>query len=516
MASEIELRFVIRPGDLARLARMTRIDGFEAGPPVAQRISSLYYDTRGLRLAKAGWTLRVRNVDGRLFQTAKREAKNALGVERGEYECELESEFPDIGRIPDASARHALFALVQGKNLMKILAADVRRVLRTLRTANGGEIEMALDLGKIRTLVRRDAVLSLCSLELELKAGEQAILFEAARILAEEAELVIDTESKSQKGLRAIAGEAGKTSKAGRVELPADAAAEEAFALSLIHCLRHIARNMGAVAYGNDPEGVHQLRVGLRRLRVALSAPGKPFRTPALERLRGDAKTFAAALSDARDLDVFAGDMLAPVEKALGKSRFEVMRDALSTAQQKSQGHASEVVRSAGFLFFLIDLAAYVQLREWRNGTALEDSLYFSRRAREIAGVALAKRLKRACKYARNLSKLNDEGRHRLRIALKKLRYTAEFFAPLFAAEEIAPYLSELSKLQDQFGALNDVANTEEMLAKIAPHARRRDTKAFAAGRDAVLEWHRARMPRIWSKAQRRWKRFAKLKPFWD
>ncbi len=516
MASEIELRFSIPPGDFLRLARMPRIGGLEAGSPLVQRMSTLYYDTPGLRLAKAGWVLRVRKENGRFIQTAKNEAKNTLGVERGEYECELDTAIPDVNRIPDSSARHALFALVRGKPLTKILAADIRRTKRSLRSADGVEIEMALDRGKIRTLAGRGTVLPVCSLELELKSGAQAALFEAARILAGEAELAIEVESKSQKGLRAIAGEAGKTSKAGRVELPSGATAEEAFAASLVHCLRHISRNMGAVAHGNNTEGVHQLRVALRRLRVALSALGKPFRKAALERLRDEAKGFASALSETRDLDVFAGELLAPVEKALGALRFRALRSALASARDKSQRRAAGVARSPGFLRLPIDLAAAVQLRQWRHGATAADNAYFSQRARQIAAVVLAKRLKKTRKGARDLSKLDDERRHRLRIAIKKLRYTAEIFAPLFAREKVSPYLSELSKLQDQFGALNDVANTEEILAKIAPHARRRDAKAFAAGRDAVLEWHRARMPHIWSKAQRRWKRFAKLKPFWE
>lgn len=516
VASEIELRFAIPPGDLRRLARMPRLSGFEAGIPAAQRMSSLYYDTPGLRLAKAGWTLRVRKVKGRVFQTAKRELKNALGLERAEYECELDAEIPDIGWVPDASARHTLFALVGSKPLTKILAADVSRTVRSLKTESGAEIEMALDRGKIRTLVRRDEVLPICSLELELKKGEQPVLFDAARFLAGDAELALDVESKSQKGLRAIAGEAGKTSKAGRVELHCDATVEEAFATSLVHCLRHIARNFGAVAHGGDAEGVHQLRVALRRLRVALSAAGKPFRTHLFKRLRAEAKTFASTLGETRDLDVFAQDMLAPVEKALGKTRLKVLREALSAARRKFQRHVTGVARSPGFLRFLIDLAAAVHTREWREGASARDSAYFQQRARDIAGEVLAKRLRQTRKCARELSSLDDEERHELRLAIKKLRYTAEFFAPLFASDKVLPYLSELGKLQDQFGALNDAANTGDILAKIAPHIRRRNMKSFERSRDTVVEWHQARMPQIWEKAQRRWKRFEKLKPFWE
>src|SRR5262245_50073448 len=81
--------------------------------------------------------------------------------------------------------------------------------------------------------------------------------------------------------------------KSGRFVLPKKANAEDAFQVTLLHCLRHIARNGPAVSFARDPEGVHQIRVGLRRLRAALTSFGPAFRTPAFETFGTRARDFA-------------------------------------------------------------------------------------------------------------------------------------------------------------------------------------------------------------------------------
>ena len=63
-------------------------------------------------------------------------------------------------------------------------------------------------------------------------------------------------------------------------------------------------------AAGRSVEGLHQLRVGFRRLEVALGAFGQEFEQDWLEELRGRAKILSGRLAPARDLDVFVGKLL--------------------------------------------------------------------------------------------------------------------------------------------------------------------------------------------------------------
>src|ERR1700729_3150225 len=87
---------------------------------------------------------------------------------------------------------------------------------------------------------------------------------------------------------------------------------EDAFRVTLLECLAHVAANVAAVTRSREVEGLHQLRVGLRRLAVAFAAFGEDFATPAQRELQERTKAFTAAIAPARDLDVFAEELFAP------------------------------------------------------------------------------------------------------------------------------------------------------------------------------------------------------------
>ena len=299
------------------------------------------------------------------------------------------------------------------------------------------------------------------------------------------------------------------------MELAADATAEEAFRATLSHCLRHIARNTSAVADARDPEGVHQIRVGLRRLRAAFSAFGDAFRVGPFEDLRASAKALGAAFAATRELDVFALDLLAPVEALAKKPGLVPLRQSLEELRRRSWDHAIEKIRSKEFTGFLVDVAASIETRAWRESATPERTIEFVRPARALAAAAIAHRMKTARKHAKHLSHLNIEERHRLRIALKKLRYSAEFFAPLFDAKAVSTFLERLSRLQDLFGALNDAAMADHILARIAAESRGNGGSELREAAAFVEGWHQSRIPITWEKAKKRWKRFEKSEPFW-
>jgi CHAD domain-containing protein len=279
--------------------------------------------------------------------------------------------------------------------------------------------------------------------------------------------------------------------------------------------LRHLARNAPAVAEARLPEGVHQVRVGLRRLRAALSASGGNFRVRELESLDERASNLSDIFGSTRELDVFATELLAPVEDSLKKPGLPQLRLLLEELRRASWEQAVKLVQSDDFTGFLIDLAAAIESRIWRESASAEQLAAFERPARALASETQDKRLKQACKRAKHLSSLNVQERHRLRIALKKLRYSAEFFAPLFAAKPVSAFLERLSKLQDLFGALNDAATVETILRRITEHAGKRSSAELLEAAAFVDGWHQSRVEPTWDKAKKRWKIFIKTEPFW-
>jgi inorganic triphosphatase YgiF len=515
MSQEIEIRFAAHPDDLARLAKADMLRGVAMGRAATRRLSSVYYDTKDLGFANAGLALRVRKIGRRYVQTVKNENTGTLLSERGEFECPLPSPEPDLRCVPDPDVRERLQAIASEAELAPVIETDIRRTTRSLTTETGDEVELAVDQGEIRTLADSHAVLAVNEVELELKHGQPATLYELARQLSREAPLTVAAESKAERGLRALEGRDVDTHKAGRTELAPDATAEEAFRATLAHCLKHITRNISAVADARASEGVHQLRVGLRRLRVALSAFGPGFAVQPIEELSARAKSLSDMFGETRELDVFADELLRPIEDASQKPGLPQFRLILEALRRESWENAVRLVRSDDFTGFVLDLASAIDTRIWREHIGPEQMGALMRPARELAREVLDQKLKKACKRAKHLSSLNTEERHRLRIALKKLRYSAEFFAPLFPAKAVSGFLMRLSKLQDLFGALNDAATSEHILRRVTEHAGANGTAELLEAAAFIEGWHQSRIGPTWDKAKKRWKKFAKAEPFW-
>jgi len=354
MPQEFEIRFAAKPDDLARLARGTALNGVATGRPKMRRLVTTYYDTPKLGFAKAGLSLRVRKTGGVYVQTVKTQSLGTLADNRGEYESSLPSSKPDLRFVSDPALRQRLTEIANASRLQPVIETQIRRTTRALKTDSGDEIELAVDRGEIRTLDNGRAVLAVNELELELKQGKPLALYNVARKLSRKTSLTLAMESKAERGMRALQGEDVAAHKAGRIELSPNCTAEQAFAAVLMHCLRHIARNASAVVDSRDPEGVHQIRVGLRRLRAALSAFGDEFRTRHLEELRARAKTLADVLGHTRELDVFATELLPPIEKETKQSGLAELRMIVEELRRESWNATAALVRSDEFTGFVL------------------------------------------------------------------------------------------------------------------------------------------------------------------
>jgi CHAD domain-containing protein len=315
-----------------------------------------------------------------------------------------------------------------------------------------------------------------------------------------------------------------KAVKAEPALLPKSATAEGAFRLTLMQCKWHIAANFQAVVQARSPEGLHQMRVGFRRLRVALTAFGGEFRTPAIETLRLRAKQISERMAPARDLDVFLKDLFEPAAEADGaKEAFALLRERAKEARRAAWDEAVAQVCAPAFSGFVGELGEAIDHRVWMESPrakshAARGLVAFEAPASDVAERMLKYRLAHAKKRARDLDELADDERHKLRIALKKLRYTAEFFAPLYPKKPVKRWLKCLGEMQDILGGLNDVATARQTLEKLValgdggPLASKADL-SFAAG--IVYGWQLERADRIWKDAVGCWDSFSKSTPFW-
>jgi CHAD domain-containing protein len=176
--------------------------------------------------------------------------------------------------------------------------------------------------------------------------------------------------------------------------------------------------------------------------------------------------------------------------------------------RDKAWKDAVECVASTDFALFAEDVAGLVHSR-----LPLARDIKLSRVAKRLLG----HQQNRALKRGRKAHSGDEADLHRLRIALKKLRYTAEFLAPLYPKRKVKQYVRRLRGLQERLGAINDIAHvraTMTALLRETDNKRTTPGERYAAG--LVTGWYRARRPHIAKQALKRWKKFRTVKAFWD
>ena len=461
-----------------------------------QRLQATYFDTPDRRLAAAGLALRIRKEGRRRVQTLK--GPGADTMQRFEHNVELPFA---AGSQPDA-ARHA--GTPCGAQLAAVLAeaaraappqaleaqfrTDVWRRTRTLR-ARGGSVEIAYDSGEIVAGERRQRV---HEVEVELKSGHASAVVEVARRLMLRHGLWLDVTTKAERGDRlALHARLGPAPRARAVQLLPGMDAQAARLAVIDNCLRQILPNASEVASGQfGDEHVHQLRVGMRRLRTALrffDGIATPVPASWNERLAA----LFQGLGLVRDRDALAASLL-PSLQAAGAPLFE-----LPPAPEGPT--PTELMRGpeAG--------ALWLELLAWQGeppaGAAPAEAGLRS---------ALDKRLgawhRRVVRAGRRWEALQDVERHALRKRAKRLRYAAEFAASLYDGERVARYLAQLAPVQDSLGRYNDLCvalSTYRAAVGDEPRA------WFAIG------WLTARRDALLAESEKALRAFSRAKVFW-
>ena len=516
MSRELEIRFALPPKGSLTPRRVNRIGGVACKSRKSLQPTSIYYDTSDLRLAKDGLALRVREQSGKFTQTLKDTSQHALLSDRAEIEGPLPSACPSIEAITDVRFRKRIAKLLKGRTLLPLLCTKMKREEALFLLPRRARLTLALDTGSIQALRGKRLIIPVSEAELELSRGSTADLLRAALDFSRKRALRLLPESKAERGLLALKGLPFPTRKAGIAHIGRNCTVEEAFSATLLHCLRHLMANISAAGTDASPDSVHQLRVCLRRLRAAIAAFGPHYRTPAMMRIAAQAKHFSRIFSEARDIDVFLIDLSGPDLGALTAPGMALLRNSLSHLRSEAGKEVVRTVSSQAFTGFLLSLALCIETKPWHGSDGKELRKIYSLPAQRFAREALSLRYKKIRKRARHLDSMTIEERHAFRIALKKLRYVAEFFAPLFPGKKAGAFFAALSKLQDALGVLNDAANAGGLLRKAAVAAGEISGPELMQASIFVEGWYRNLAAPSWGKAQKLWRRFEKQDPFWE
>jgi inorganic triphosphatase YgiF len=517
--TEIELKLTGDPKALKAVFASPMLRSRSSSRARTSHLDAVYYDTDDLRLRGEGLALRVRKNGRHFVQTLKTtDGGGGAALARGEWEAQLSSPEPDLGALPDGAGA-ALAGLLGGAGLRPVFRTRVRRQVRRLKLANGTDgpsvVEAAFDLGTIES---NGHSMPLAELELELIEGKPATLFQLALELDRLTPLHVETSSKAARGYALTSGEPPAWHKAVPLALKRDATVDTALEASLRDCLRHWTTNEAAALDGSDPEAIHQLRVAIRRLRSVFSVFGKVISARDLAWLKPEAKRIVTSLGPARDWDVFLTELLSPVQTTLADHPdLTCLRHAAEEARAEGYATARAAIRDPAYTSFVLRFAAWIETRGWRRDEERRDGeSLFERPALQLADQLLAHRERKALKRGHGFEDLAPPARHELRIALKKIRYTAEFFQSLYPRKRTGKYIEALKHLQDSLGHLNDVAVAERLVDDLLrqPAANER-CHALQRAAGLVLGWYAHGAHAVEQEAARKWTSFSKQKRFW-
>jgi len=259
---------------------------------------------------------------------------------------------------------------------------------------------------------------------------------------------------------------------------------------------------------GDGPEPVHQMRVAVRRLRSAIAVFRRVLACPELLAANAGLKALGQSLGATRDWDVFLGETMPAVAKALpDEPRLARLTRAAERHRQERHAALRTVLESAEFRRLGIELAWLAGACSWHRLPHPEDAEP-TPSLQGFAAWLLQRRLRKVLNAGEAIDALDAAGLHALRLRAKRMRYAAEIFAPLYPGKAARRFVDRLATLQDRLGVLNDGATAAGLLRELGPR------HAFSSG--LVLGFVGADRGTLRPRTIRAWEKFRRIGPFWE
>ena len=505
ISTEIEIKLAARDVDLPAVRRVLK-DMAAGASAERSKLVSTYFDTEDRALARQGSVLRVRRQNGHYIQTVKSSGvPGSTLLARGEWEDKIASERPD----PRALESGRFLASGIAARVAPVFRTEVARLVTDLSPAPGTRIEAAIDRGTIHAPGKKPAE-RIREIELELKSGPVTALYDVALRLLAAAPVRLEWRSKAERGYRLAAGRPiSQAVHATPFAVDPTLSAEAALQRFGRVCLDQILRNEAAIFAGRA-EGVHQMRVAVRRLRAVLSGFREMLPPEQRRRASDELRWLADALGAARNIDVFESALIRPAREALPDvAALRVLSAAARRQRRAAYAAARRVIRSPRYTALLLGLMRWFDGRGWRDGDAaggLEQPIG------DIAPLLLDKLRRAAKRRSKGFARQSDEERHKLRIVLKKLRYTIELVGGLYDAAAVEKFIDGLKRLQDDLGDANDVRGAKDIVAELAHGP---DGAIIARAGKIVLAWHQRRLVARQPKIREHLRQMFDAEPFW-
>jgi inorganic triphosphatase YgiF len=462
---ECEIKLAVDAASTAQLRKSPVLREHAVSKPQDQEHVDRYFDTAGFDLWKHGYALRVRSAGEHHVQTLKGGGSAVAGLHRRtELEAEIATETPDADLF-GKQLRDALPDLAHHLDGQQLAAEPVfvnhaKRTSWMLALPDGTQVECALDVGELRHGERTTQVREL---ELEVKDGDPAFLYELARRLHETMPVRIENVSKAERGYALATEDKAHAVKATPVTVKRKATLGDALGVILQNCLQQMQANEGGVLAG-DVESLHQMRVGLRRLRAAQAMVRTLVQLP--EPLAADIEWLAGELGDARNWDVFLESVLPGLP--LAEEHKPALARVEAAAREEAERHRARVRSAVGsprYTTLMLALGGWIAGKGWQHTTLPADPL--EQKIAKAAPKLVQHAAARVRKRARGYDLKRPDCLHKVRIAAKKERYAREFFVALSHDRTATRRHDLLAGMQDELGEINDAFVTRGLVAEL-------------------------------------------------
>jgi inorganic triphosphatase YgiF len=461
-----------------------------------------------------GLAFRLRRAGRQWFQTIKGGGVAAAGLhQRNESETQVLKAQPDFTKIADPFLTRLFASNLLREQLRPLFITDFNRATRLLRFPDGSEAEFCLDRGKI---IAGNREAPICEIEMELRSGSTLVLFQLALDLLRSMPFRLENVSKAERGYALVSGTSSPPVKATTVQLHAEMSANETFGAIAWNCVSHLHGNEAGMLQGGDAEYLHQMRVGLRRLRSCMSLFSPIYPELAGGPLVRELKWLWEAISSAREWDVFVTEAVTQVSTHfLDHPGMAELKDRCESRRRHHNQEARHAVESQRYTEIILKLGIFLCTACPGEPFSVSDRPASSKPkmpVREFAATVLERRRRKLRRYGKRLANLDAADLHALRIVIKKHRYATEFFASAYPHKETKRYTRSLSEIQDVLGCMNDAANTERLLREVSLE---NDGKDLHEAIGIMLGSSVRSMLCDKNHLMNAWKGFIEAEPFW-
>jgi CHAD domain-containing protein len=470
-AVELEAKFILEdPAQAEQLLTFLESQGNKLVEAATQEIVDVYLDTLDWRLYESGWAYRWQDKGSNCCIGLKSLSRQDSAVQQRE---EIEQSVVALPAGPDAIPPGVVADFIAA-DFPREAPRELFRVKKIRRrymvhTPNETELELCLDMTEIESIQKPlgDAVgrVEFFELEMELSQGNPEELHSLAEKLESRLKLLPARLSKFERGLHA-AGLRPPGSLIAVKEIPSVTTPMSRLAYRcLAEDFHEVLFHEGGAWEGIDPEGVHQMRVAVRRIREALKFFNRFLAQRSIVKIGRELKWLAQVLGDVRDLDVYR-ENFEGYSMIVGKNdlaNLATYQEELDKQRKQARKRLVRALSSPRYEQLISRFKRFLELGP-------PQSQLSQSRTVSVHGMKLVtKRFKKVHKKARAIkSDTPPEPYHQLRIDCKRLRYACEFLEPVLDQKLLGRFVKHLKVLQTVLGDHQDACVASDRLREFA------------------------------------------------